>query len=83
MKINKSRTGSVASAALLVVLVAVVVSLSVFIYKGVLTHIPPTNKIPTIERNDGAKAMCEDGYYSYSHKRSGTCSGHGGVKEWL
>ena len=28
-------------------------------------------------------AMCRDNTYSYSQTRAGTCSYHGGVKEWL
>jgi len=31
----------------------------------------------------GATAKCRDGTYSYSQHRSGTCSYHGGVAEWL
>ncbi|MEU4521266.1 DUF3761 domain-containing protein [Amycolatopsis sp. NPDC024027] len=31
----------------------------------------------------GATALCNDGTYSYSQHRSGTCSGHGGVRTWL
>lgn len=31
---------------------------------------------------DGATARCNDGTYSYSQNRRGTCSGHGGVDEW-
>jgi hypothetical protein len=31
----------------------------------------------------GATAECEDGTYSFSQHRSGTCSHHGGVKRWL
>lgn len=31
----------------------------------------------------GASAMCEDGSYSFSRSRRGTCSGHGGVSTWL
>ncbi|SFW66860.1 DUF3761 domain-containing protein [Amycolatopsis australiensis] len=31
----------------------------------------------------GATAQCKDGTYSYSQHRSGTCSGHGGVRTWL
>jgi hypothetical protein len=31
----------------------------------------------------GATAICKDGSYSYSQHRSGTCSGHGGVRTWL
>ncbi|EOD67853.1 DUF3761 domain-containing protein [Amycolatopsis vancoresmycina] len=31
----------------------------------------------------GATAVCKDGTYSYSQHRSGTCSGHGGVRSWL
>lgn len=30
-----------------------------------------------------ASAQCRDGSYSYSQHRQGTCSGHGGVAEWL
>jgi hypothetical protein len=31
----------------------------------------------------GATAECEDGTYSFSESRSGTCSHHGGVAQWL
>jgi len=31
----------------------------------------------------GATAQCRDGDYSYSTHHSGTCSGHGGVSQWL
>jgi hypothetical protein len=31
----------------------------------------------------GASAVCRDGSLSYSAHRSGTCSGHGGVRTWL
>lgn len=31
----------------------------------------------------GASARCRDGTYSYSRNRRGTCSHHGGVREWL
>jgi hypothetical protein len=31
----------------------------------------------------GATAKCRDGTYSFSQHRSGTCSYHGGVAEWL
>jgi hypothetical protein len=31
----------------------------------------------------GATAQCNDGTYSSSQHRSGTCSGHGGVRTWL
>jgi hypothetical protein len=31
----------------------------------------------------GATAKCRDGTYSFSQSRSGTCSHHGGVSEWL
>jgi Protein of unknown function (DUF3761) len=30
----------------------------------------------------GASAQCKDGTYSFSKHRSGTCSGHKGVKKW-
>lgn len=31
----------------------------------------------------GATAKCRDGSYSFSRSRSGTCSHHGGVEQWL
>jgi len=31
----------------------------------------------------GASAKCRDGTFSFSKSRSGTCSHHGGVAEWL
>ncbi len=31
----------------------------------------------------GASAICGDGTYSFSQHRSGTCSHHGGVSQWL
>jgi hypothetical protein len=31
----------------------------------------------------GATAHCRDGSWSFSQHRSGTCSGHGGVAQWL
>ena len=31
----------------------------------------------------GATAKCNDGTYSFSQHHSGTCSGHGGVANWL
>lgn len=31
----------------------------------------------------GAMAKCRDGTYSFSTNRRGTCSGHGGVAQWL
>ena len=34
-------------------------------------------------RAAGATAICRDGTWSYSQHRSGTCSGHGGVRAWL
>jgi cytoskeletal protein RodZ len=40
-----------------------------------------------VERPDGssagASARCNDGSYSHSQHRSGTCSGHDGVSQWL
>ena len=31
----------------------------------------------------GASAICNDGSYSFSEHRRGTCSSHGGVRTWL
>ncbi|GAB3576481.1 hypothetical protein GCM10027578_42490 [Spirosoma luteolum] len=38
-----------------------------------LYSVPPAN----------ATAECRDGSYSYSQSRRGTCSRHGGVKQWF
>ena len=32
---------------------------------------------------EGATALCNDGTYSFSRNRRGTCSHHGGVAKWL
>lgn len=46
---------------------------------GNQVHSPAfSNTVPT-----GASAECRDGTYSFSQHRSGTCSHHGGVAEWL
>ena len=36
-----------------------------------------------VQHPPGATALCNDGTYSYSQHRSGTCSHHGGVKQWI
>lgn len=38
---------------------------------------------PSSNNTGGATAICEDGSYSYSQSRRGTCSHHGGVAQWL
>jgi hypothetical protein len=47
----------------------------------------PTSATPTVAAGSsdpaGATAKCKDGSYSKSQHRSGTCSSHGGVAEWL
>jgi hypothetical protein len=45
-------------------------------------HAGGNNSIPQ-SPCQGATAICWDGWCSYSQHRSGTCSGHGGVKQWL
>jgi hypothetical protein len=41
-------------------------------------------KVETPDHNSsGATALCNDGFYSHSQSRSGSCSGHGGVSKWL
>ncbi|QQX91359.1 DUF3761 domain-containing protein [Gluconobacter sphaericus] len=48
---------------------------------GKLVHSPAhtvRNFVP-----NGASAKCEDGSYSFSLHRQGTCSHHGGVAQWL
>jgi len=34
------------------------------------------------KRSETPTAECRDGVMSYSMRRSGTCSGHGGVLKW-
>lgn len=46
---------------------------------GVCVHRPATAAGPPV----GATAQCQDGVYSFSQHRRGTCSGHGGVARWL
>jgi len=31
----------------------------------------------------GVTAVCKDGMYSTAKRKRGTCSNHGGVKEWI
>jgi hypothetical protein len=44
-------------------------------------HSPSKSKSGKAPPN--ASAQCRDGSYSFSQHRSGTCSRHGGVAEWL
>lgn len=39
--------------------------------------------MPAASAPSGASAKCKDGTYSFSQSRSGTCSKHGGVAQWL
>jgi Protein of unknown function (DUF3761) len=42
---------------------------------------PPADPYAAL-RAQGVSAICNDGTYSYSKTRSGTCSHHGGVRVW-
>ena len=42
---------------------------------------PPADPYAAL-RAQGVSAICNDGTYSYSKTRSGTCSHHGGVRGW-
>jgi hypothetical protein len=42
----------------------------------------PQPSTPTVTTCPGATAICNDGTCSYSQHRSGTCSHHGGVRQW-
>lgn len=51
-------------------------------YINVSGHcVPRPRRSPTPPA--GATARCRDGTYSFSEHRSGTCSRHGGVGQWL
>ena len=41
-------------------------------------QVAPGSAVPS-----DATAICRDGDYSFSTHHSGTCSGHGGVSQWL
>ncbi len=43
----------------------------------------PSSKMYSPPVTSGATAICNDGTYSYSQNRRGTCSHHGGVAQWL
>jgi hypothetical protein len=43
----------------------------------------PTKPDPGRGCPPGATARCRDGSCSFSQNRRGTCSGHGGVAQWL
>lgn len=44
-------------------------------------EVPSPYYAPEAPKN--ASALCMDGTYSFSQNRRGTCSGHGGVADWL
>jgi hypothetical protein len=48
---------------------------------GNTVHSPAYSNDSSIPQ--GASAQCDDGTYSFSQNRRGTCSHHGGVSEWL
>jgi hypothetical protein len=50
---------------------------------GNTVHSPAYNEEEPDTAPAGASARCGDGTYSFSQHRSGTCSHHGGVAEWL
>src|SRR5262249_33167212 len=39
--------------------------------------------LATIDPLQGVTAVCNDGTYSFSQHQQGTCSHHGGVKQWI
>ena len=45
--------------------------------------VPSPTRTPNDSPPAGASARCRDGTYSFSRSRSGTCSHHGGVSQWL
>jgi hypothetical protein len=48
---------------------------------GESVHAPAHSETGNVP--DGATARCGDSSYSFSHSRSGACSRHGGVAEWM
>jgi hypothetical protein len=49
--------------------------------QGATVHSPAHSKSGAVP--NGASAQCRDGTYSFSQHRTGTCSHHGGVAQWL
>lgn len=47
------------------------------------SSVPATTPSYPDNASVGATAICRDGTYSFSASRSGTCSHHGGVAQWL
>ncbi len=51
------------------------------------TPTPANTQVPNVNEPSthpaGATAICNDGTYSFSANRRGTCSRHGGVRQWL
>lgn len=48
---------------------------------GVVVHSPAHTVSGAVP--PGASAQCQDGSYSFSQHRRGTCSHHGGVQRWI
>jgi len=59
------------------------------VYLGSYASIAPSQTVTSgsstssSSSSSGATAQCNDGSYSYSQHRSGTCSRHGGVARWI
>src|SRR6266516_4709936 len=64
-----------------VVLVLIAASATTLVVYDQQQASQPTMSAPA--RPPGATALCNDGTYSYSQHRRGTCSHHGGVRSWL
>jgi hypothetical protein len=48
---------------------------------GAVVHAPAHTRDGAVP--PGASARCRDASWSFSRHRRGTCSGHGGVADWL
>ena len=48
---------------------------------GVVVHSPAHSENGVVPL--GATAQCRDTTYSFSRSHRGTCSGHGGVAQWI
>lgn len=44
---------------------------------------PPVSPLTPAAPPEGASAICRDGTYSFSKRRSGSCANHGGVQRWV
>lgn len=64
-------------------LATVLLAASPMAYAQTITNDPSAQASPFNPTAPFATAQCNDGWFSFSQTRDGTCSGHGGVMLWV